>query len=628
MNCLDKNMKIKYFLLNLFYLLFIFQILSVHTAVKPNIESDLKKENLLGLVEKVQIFSNTKFTLEFGNWIESPKILNSIKTFDVNGNISEFIEYDFDGHVTNKRIFDYKYNDFGNILTKIEYYEDGSIKDKHVYEYNEIKCLTSETLYDGQGSFLSRKVWKYDLDGNLLEEAELDQNGDSVFGRILYLYDDNGHQTEKRIIENDEIIGRRDINSYAYDVEDHILEIISTNLTWYGYWWKYKYDTNNNLIEHTQLGQGIITQYFYDVKGHIIEEKHYDRDGIVTIYRIYTYDEYGNVVDDIQYDKNGNIEFERPWNYIYSDNGLVLEKSRIYEIESGITGIGFKYEYDSNNRLFKEIQGGYLQNGIWEYTGDYARQYEYDELGRLQHIIYIYNGMQKSKTEYKYNENGKLYELIIYEENFTAHTFYYYNDNGHVIEEIHTRDNYDGSRLFYNYVYNDDKITEKYLYTAKGDIVTKYEYTGSTVSKIIRKYYKEDNKTVDRIETNYFDRDDNLTEITLLFVDQNILNRTVYKYHTNGILEQSVEYDYDGNERQILRYDDKDNEIENIIYDNEGNIAQKNAIDYDYDSYGNWIKKTHKIWVTKFGESYYEPEYAETRTITYKTTDVLDFVLY
>jgi len=48
-----------------------------------------------------------------------------------------------------------------------------------------------------------------------------------------------------------------------------------------------------------------------------------------------------------------------------------------------------------------------------------------------------------------------------------------------------------------------------------------------------------------------------------------------------------------------------------------GTIGNKYSYTYEFDSKGNWIKRTVSKSVTKDGKSSYEPAYVDYRTIVY-----------
>ena len=67
-----------------------------------------------------------------------------------------------------------------------------------------------------------------------------------------------------------------------------------------------------------------------------------------------------------------------------------------------------------------------------------------------------------------------------------------------------------------------------------------------------------------------------------------------YIYNDQGKWIECVLYKPDGNidEKYISLYDKKGNVINKTSYDSEGHTIRNFTWSYEYDSHGNWIKKT------------------------------------
>jgi hypothetical protein len=124
-----------------------------------------------------------------------------------------------------------------------------------------------------------------------------------------------------------------------------------------------------------------------------------------------------------------------------------------------------------------------------------------------------------------------------------------------------------------------------------------------------------------RYKTKYryqYDDKKRLTEKHLFGNDGKLRNRSVYKY--SGKEREYLSYSAEGalNQRYLSTLDDKGNEVEETIFETrDGSIRSKYSYAYEFDSNGNWTKRTSSKWVTKDGRSYYEPESVYYQTITY-----------
>ena len=115
-----------------------------------------------------------------------------------------------------------------------------------------------------------------------------------------------------------------------------------------------------------------------------------------------------------------------------------------------------------------------------------------------------------------------------------------------------------------------------------------------------------------------YDDKKRLTEKTWIGNDGKLWLRYVYNY--SGNQREELVYSADGslNQRYLSVLDDKGNEVEETIFEaRDGSTRSKNSYAYEFDSHGNWTKRTTSKWVTKDGGSSYEPQYVYYRTITY-----------
>ena len=108
-----------------------------------------------------------------------------------------------------------------------------------------------------------------------------------------------------------------------------------------------------------------------------------------------------------------------------------------------------------------------------------------------------------------------------------------------------------------------------------------------------------------------------LTEKTWFHSNGNVWMRYVYKY--NGSQKEELVYSEDGslNQRYLSTLDDKGNEVEKTSFEPDGSIRTRESYKYEFDSKGNWTKRTTSKVVTKDGRQQLEPYSVYYRTITY-----------
>lgn len=211
------------------------------------------------------------------------------------------------------------------------------------------------------------------------KDSEYNIADDSLFAETTYEYNDRGLPTKKVRKE------------YAYSNGDGYEQYITT----------YKYDKNYNLV-YTETFE----QLCY-ADGEVWHE--YKPSEKVT----YEYDDHNNLVY-YAYDRSENDSiFGEKRENTYDNGKLVsyLSYSLKYPDRTPET---VTFEYDSNNRITKEIHG------------DRTYDYEYDNKGRLLKGYYC---------EYQYDAAGRL--IVEYDASQNIYDVYTYDENSFVIECEH-----------------------------------------------------------------------------------------------------------------------------------------------------------------------------------------------
>ena len=127
---------------------------------------------------------------------------------------------------------------------------------------------------------------------------------------------------------------------------------------------------------------------------------------------------------------------------------------------------------------------------------------------------------------------------------------------------------------------------------------------------------KSDPRYQYRFEFKYDDKK-RLTEKTWFHSNGNVWLRYVYKF--SGSQKEELVYSEDGslNRRYLSTLDDKGNVVEKTFFEPDGSIRTKESYKYEFDSKGNWTKRTTSKVVTKDGRQQLEPYSVYYRTITY-----------
>ena len=115
-----------------------------------------------------------------------------------------------------------------------------------------------------------------------------------------------------------------------------------------------------------------------------------------------------------------------------------------------------------------------------------------------------------------------------------------------------------------------------------------------------------------------YDQKKRLTEKTWFQSNGDVWLRYVYKY--TGNQREELVYSADGslNQRYQITLDEKGNEIEQTSFETRDvSIRSKRSYKYEFDTNGNWIKRTALKVVSKDGRESNEPDNVYHRTITY-----------
>ncbi|HET9714367.1 MAG TPA: hypothetical protein VFP64_20935 [Pyrinomonadaceae bacterium] len=181
-----------------------------------------------------------------------------------------------------------------------------------------------------------------------------------------------------------------------------------------------------------------------------------------------------------------------------------------------------------------------------------------------------------------------------------------------------------------------DKLrTESYDFKNNLYLITVYGYLDGnrvSASKYIQREYgppvgsggggprpsnrKMDTRYQQRFEFRY-DEKNRLTEKTDFLSNGDMLHRYVYKYEGNQ--KQELLYLEDGSPaaRHLYILDDKGNAIERTDFEPDGSVRSKISYTYEFDSNGNWTKRTSSWNVVSDRLRQLDPPSVHLRTITY-----------
>ncbi len=236
--------------------------------------------------------------------------------------------------------------------------------------------------------------------------------------------------------------------------------------------------------------------------------------------------------------------------------------------------------------------------------------YKYDDRGNKIKDIHFYKGKKRGESFLKYDENDNLLESKSLYKDRWLKTIYKYDESNNLLEEI--KDLGDGKtpdKILYNYDKKNNliKLTNLYGDVKKGVNYTySYDSKGNQIEKI--EYYKSDL----RIKITFkYDELGNKIEFKRYDGDKKLLDDEYYTYDASGKLIEEKTYDSWDDVYIIFKYkyDESDNLIESSAYNSDGSLSThgtykgdgkgnkirqdgRRIYEIDYDSKGNWVKKT------------------------------------
>ena len=123
----------------------------------------------------------TDLMMQMHHFSKTDSVLESVRKFDANGNVTELTFYQMDGGLGARFIF--TFNEKGN-KTEWDVYKGDSIEHKHLYQYNTHNEEGVETVYKSNGVLLNTYTYEYEFDamGNWTKKTRFEN---SVASQIL-----------------------------------------------------------------------------------------------------------------------------------------------------------------------------------------------------------------------------------------------------------------------------------------------------------------------------------------------------------------------------------------------------------------------------------------------------------
>ena len=295
-------------------------------------------------------------------------------------------------------------------------------------------------------------------------------------------------------------------------------------------------------------------------------------------------------------------EKRRSWyTTTYNTEGNISERAS--HDESGAITAKYIHTYDANGR-----STGYEEYAaVLDKTLTIPRRHVYklDEEGRkVEYIVFESDGSIGTRFVYKYDPKGNLIEQDWY-----AHTgklggrlVSTFDDKGNQTSE--TSYEADGTLSWKN-------ISK---FDSNGNRTECDQYHGNTLRYKVLSSYGSEGRLLEQ-ETLEF----NGIPGALPATHSPRPGKLVYTYDDDKRTKEVATYALDGTlkEKIVYAYDERQNEIGWTAFDASGSPRNGDSllIDIEYDSHGNWTRKTRLVQSDKGGQP--QPYHTELRVITY-----------
>ncbi|MBK6344552.1 MAG: hypothetical protein IPF68_01240 [Bacteroidales bacterium] len=169
-----------------------------------------------------------------------------------------------------------------------------------------------------------------------------------------------------------------------------------------------------------------------------------------------------------------------------------------------------------------------------------------------------------------------------------------FNSMGNKVEDLKFRaDSSIDKKYVYSYT-NEGFRKDLCIYSGDNLLTLKIEYKYDSEGRLLKDVSFNDKGQIEKEIAYLYGKDDFLTEVNILNPNGELQKKVRYVYSSSGFMAESNQYKANGElERRITYLQDlKGNNIEEKTYSFEGILLTSVLYKYEYDVWGNWIKKT------------------------------------
>ncbi len=308
------------------------------------------------------------------------------------------------------------------------------------------------------------------------------------------------------------------------------------------------------------------------------------------------------LIDFVRKDNQDVEQPRRPW-YVttYNSEGNISERTS-YDPSGAVTA-RYVHTYDANGR-----STGYEEYAaLLDKTLTIPRRHVYrlnEEGRRVEYTVFESDGTVGTRFVYKYDARGNLTE-----EQWYLHTGQL---GGRLVSTFDERGNQTSQASYLA----DGALSWKNIskFDENGNRTETTQYLGGTLRYKVLSRYDSKGRILEN-ETIEFNR----VPGTLSPTHSPEPGKVVYTYDDDKRTKEAATYDMDGTLKGkiVYAYDERKNEIGLTVFNTDGSTknGQTRLVNTEYDSHGNWTRKTYLTQPEKGGQP--QAYHAELRVITY-----------
>lgn len=307
-----------------------------------------------------------------------------------------------------------------------------------------------------------------------------------------------------------------------------------------------------------------------------------------------------SLINFVRTDDGTVEEKSRPWfTTTYNTDGNISERAS-YD-QAGAISARYVHTYDANGR-----STGYEEYAaLLDKTLTIPRRHVYklnDEDRRVEYIVFESNGKVATRFVYKYDAKGNLIE-----EQWYAHTGILGGRTVSTFDDV-------GNQTSQTSYQGDSALNWKNIskYDSNGNITESLQYHGKTLRYKFLCSYDSKGRILEK-ETVEF----NSIPSALPPTHSPEPGKVIYTYDDYKRTKEVSTYNVNGTlkEKFVYAYDERKNDVGLTAFNADGSVRSDQTINIEYDSYGNWTRKTRLTRSEKSGQL--QPSHAERRVITY-----------